>query len=193
MKKVVITFLFLFCLAPFANAEEKKSNPAKESSVELITAVDELECGGTKVVAETTCTADSKPTFKTCTKQTISFKDMKKGGEIIKKIHNENLGGADERVGKNIDAFIWRWACVRGKDRSYLVLEFATGGSCAGCEWDEIYQIDGKKVASKKSKNRTQEAIQEAVEKFQRTYRALGIEKLPRSLFQRIKILKNQE
>lgn len=182
--------IVIFLLMIFASG--LVSDNCHANSVELVTAVDELECGGGKVIAETTCTADSKRTFKTCTKQSISFEDMKSGGKVVKKIYNKNTA-FDEQFGKHINAFIWRWACTRGKDRSYLVLEFATGGSCAGCEWDEIYQIDGKKVASKKSKNRTQEAIQEAVEKFQRTYRALGIEKLPRSLFQRIKILKNQE
>ena len=41
-------------------------------------------------MAETTCTADSKRTFKTCTKQSISFKDMKSGGKVVK-IYNKKI------------------------------------------------------------------------------------------------------
>jgi hypothetical protein len=87
---------------------------------------------------------------------------------------------------KWITAFAWSWACVRGKGNSYVIILYTTGGNCSGCEWAEIYDLDGNMIVSNKGY-----PIEEKNNEFKGIYEKLELpNQWPRSSFSNIQYLK---
>ncbi len=159
---------------------------------------DELLCGATKVQAITTCTEDSvRPYPKKCTDQHFIFINKMTGKVVNVKgssEYNANFDEVDEygkKINKWISAWAYSWACVKGCKGSYIIIMYSAGGSgnCEGCEWAEIYNLNGKLLISDKGKPREKKN-----KEFKEVYKDLGLPiKWPHSSFSYIKQLRKED
>lgn len=159
---------------------------------------DELLCGDVKVRAITTCTEDSvRPYPKKCTDQHFIFIN-KMTDKIVNvkgssEYYNANFDEVDEygkKINKWIGAWAYSWACVQGRKEPYIIIMYSGGGSgnCDGCEWAEIYNLNGKLLISDKGKPR-----EKKIKEFKKVYKKLGLPiKWPHSSFSYIKQLKKE-
>ena len=56
------------------------------------------------------------------------------------------------RHGAEDDPWASQWLCVKGRTSWYLVVSYATGGSCSTCEWLNIFDLTGRFIASSRAK-----------------------------------------
>jgi hypothetical protein len=78
-----------------------------------------------------------------------------------------------------LDALAWRWACVKGKTGSYVIIDYATGGNCRTCEWIEIFDTKGRRL-EQDGPNKTTPSIS----RFLRKWESLGLpETLPEDAY----------
>jgi hypothetical protein len=85
-----------------------------------------------------------------------------------------------------LDALVWKIACVKGYKKSYLIIGYYNGGNCPECEWYEIFDLDGNKLASTKE-------IKGSYENFKATCEELGLpQKWPSSLFIQVNLMKDK-
>jgi len=133
----------------------------------------EMMCGDTKVNIITECYDDSA-ILPHCTKQDIEFKP---------KDINKNITQAT--IGKEGDYFLaTSWACVKGKSQAYLLINYNTGGNCEDCEWTELFDLHGKKMANNRGKT-----TGKANKHFEKIYKQIGLpQSWPRSSFDHIPI-----
>ncbi len=111
----------------------------------------ELVCGSTKVQVITRCTDDSHPIVPDCVEQKFLFRDLTTGrtfsvpasGQLV------TVKGANDRpIGRSLDALATSWRCIKGKSQPYLIIWYNSGGNCEECEWQEILDLTGKRLAS---------------------------------------------
>jgi hypothetical protein len=145
---------------------------------ELYTRTDELSCGNTLVQAFTTCTAESEE-YPWCTEQHFLFRNKTTGAFTRVEASREPVVGRDReggRIGIWLSMVAARWACLRGKSQSYVVIDYGGSGVCDYCWRDEIFDLNGRKLASQK---RTDSTTNDTVTRFARKWRSLGLPPYP--------------
>ena len=168
------------------------------SARDLFTAEDKLVCENTEVRVFTTCPSDSKNVLDSdCIEQYFLFVDMNKkttrkvrASGRLERIYEDVPGREME---KSLESLALDWACLRGRDGSYVLIGYSNGGNCVRCEWDEIFDLKGHRLASSEvrpsAKNKEEERILEA---FDKKYEALGLPlPWPHSSFQLFRYLKH--
>lgn len=157
------------------------------------TNVDEITCSDVVVKVFTECSSGNKAiSLSECTKQYFVFSDKKTGESNKVECSGRTIahyGPNGESLGNYLYALASSWACVQGKDRRYLLVMYTTGGTCNGCEWAEIYSLDGHRLANDRVLLQGKEVGYSPVEKFKRTYKRLGLpEPWPRGAFEDIRL-----
>lgn len=162
----------------------------------LFSSIDEMACSDVVVKAFTTCPSDNKViSLSECTEQHFVFSNKRTGKSTEVKCHGETAAhfGPDGRsLGNYLDALAYSWACVEGMSGRYLLVLYTTGGTCDGCEWAEIYSLQGGRLAANKIQSKKKDAkTYNPLEKFKETYKRLGLpEPWPRDAFKDIKLFR---
>lgn len=162
-----------------------------------ITNVDEITCSDVVIKVFTECSSGDKAiSLSECTKQYFVFSNKKTGKSKKVKCSGgviAHYGPNGESLGNYLYALASSWACVQGKDRRYLLVMNTTGGTCEGCEWAEIYSLNGHRLASDRVLFQKKGAGRYGpVENFKRTYKRLGLpDPWPRDAFKDIKLFKD--
>jgi hypothetical protein len=113
--------------------------------------ITDMYCGGMKIQAVTRCVGESSPAIPDCAEQTFSFVDDATGKKVSSPAAGQLVAvknAKGELIGKYLDALATGWVCARGRTQSYLIVWYNTGGNCPECEWQEILDLNGKKIAS---------------------------------------------
>jgi hypothetical protein len=160
---------------------------------DLATVEERLVCGNTEVRVFTTC--GSKPEadfFMECTEQHFLFAD--RDGKVLARVRGsgqlrQRLRDDGKDMGTWLNGLAVDWACLRGRNSSVVLISYSSRGNCSGCEWDEILDLKGHRLASSEVPPRVKEKEEERIGKaFDKTYDALGLPMpWPYSLFQRIR------
>jgi hypothetical protein len=152
------------------------------------TRTDELSCGNTKVRAFTTCAGNSDPRG-SCTEQHFVFSDETTGAFVKVPASGETAAGAnfEGRMGVWLYGVAWQWACLKGKTGAYVVMTYANGGNCDTCEWVEIFDLKGRRLATDGGPKTNAN-----IARFNKTWGSLGLPRLwPEKAFANIKLRKN--
>ncbi len=148
----------------------------------------EIKCENINVQIKTQCLSDSKGPFPFCISQEILL-TRATDARIIRIPTSAKLTKTDFEPLPTLDALVSEIACVKGYKKSYLLIGYYTGGNCDECEWYEIFDLDGNKLASSE-KIKGQKGSDE---KFKKTYEELGLpKKWPRSLFVDVNLMKDK-
>lgn len=103
------------------------------------TRIAEMMCDNVKVKVTTECYQDDPPDMPLCSKQYFEFADRNTGESIVKPA--SGITSDDYYLASRLQ-------CMRGKTQSYLMVMYYNGGNCDKCEWAEIRDLTGKKVAT---------------------------------------------
>jgi hypothetical protein len=117
----------------------------------------QLLCDGVKIQVVTQCLDDSNLATPDCTMQTFSFLDKSGERTVSKPASGKSVTVKDAKgksVGRYLDALATDWLCLKGRVQSYLVVWYSTGGNCDECEWQEVLDLKGKRLASTLPKTR---------------------------------------
>jgi hypothetical protein len=154
----------------------------------LYTRKDELQCGDVLVQAFTTCTQEPVALLPDCTEQHFIFSNQRTGTSVRIKASGEK---AEEQIGtmKILSGLAGDWACIQGKAGLYVILNYWTGGNCGPCEWSEVFDLKGRRLATDRG------AKTEANNgRFKKKWDALGLpQPWPRNSFTSIKVLKTDK
>jgi hypothetical protein len=142
---------------------------------------DRLVCEDTEVWVFTTCTFDpTLPVASPCIEQHFLFANENE--KMPRRIPasgrlREVYGAHGVKMGKQLDALAKDWACLKGHDNeSFVVIGCSTGGNCPRCEWYDIFDLRGRRLASSKipewAGKKEERRINDA---FDRKYDALGL------------------
>ncbi len=160
---------------------------------EFFTRTDELSCGGTRVQTVATCAAESED-FPVCIDQHFVFFDKTTGTTVRVKASGDPFVD-HEYVGKKTIYTTWLWglargwACIKGEAGPYIVLEYTKGGTCDTCKWYEVFDENGRKLASDKGAGTDND-----IKRFDKTLNSLGLPRpWPRDSFIPIKLLNKDE
>ncbi len=159
---------------------------------------DRLACDDTEVRVFTTCTSDPMaPLDAPCIEQHFLFVNEKE--KVSRRVPasgrlREVYGAHGVKMGKRLDAMAEDWACMGGRDnKSFVLIESSTGGNCSRCEWDEIFDLKGHRLASSKVPESVGKKEAERInDVFDRKYDALGLPMpWPDSSFQSFRIFEH--
>jgi len=187
-KTALVRFVFAITLVLFASVCYAS---------DLATVEDRLVCGNTEVRVFTTC--GSKPEadlFMECTEQHFLFVD--RGGKILARVPgsarlSQRLRDDGKDMGTWLDALARGWACLKGRNSSFVVITYWNGGNCSRCEWYEIFDLKGHRLATSEVPPWVSEKKEERIGKaFGKKYDALGLPMpWPHSSFQWLRIFEH--
>lgn len=137
-----------------------------------------LSCNQITIHVKTKCLDNDDNLFPSCLEQKIFFVDKNTNGAFSKIEKNSNIA---------LDELAMSWACINGEKEQFLIIGYYNGGNCENCEWYEIFNLSGQKLASSKDKLRNGKP-----DFFEKTYKKLGLPKhWPRESFVNIPLFKN--
>jgi len=138
----------------------------------LYARTDELICGNTKVQAFTTCPANASG-YADCAEQHFVFTNQTTGFSARVQATSDPMVKRDTK-GRETESLLWglarSWMCVRGKTRFYVIVWYGSGGNCWDCEWEDVYDLEGRRVTSDKGTDTDEESA-----RFVREWRSLGV------------------
>lgn len=119
----------------------------------------ELICDNIKVQVITKSIKDPKIDYinPNCTEQHFIFIDQETGKAITKSASGklvDVIGAKGRIIGRWLDSLATELYCVKGKTESYLIFWYNTGGNCDECEWQELLDLKGKRLASTRHKTK---------------------------------------
>ena len=168
---IFVRFLFALTILLFGSVVSASDTSTME---------DRLVCKNTEVRVFTTCSTDPLAIFALeCTEQYFLFVDVNKktstrisaSGQL-----KERYGAQGRKMGNWLDALALEWACLRGSNEAVVLIGYTRGGICSRCQWYEIFDREGRMLASSKvpplAKKKEEERINEA---FYKKYDALGL------------------
>ncbi len=128
----------------------------------LYTRTDELACGNALVQTFTTCTEDSEtPVFAACVEQHFLFLNQTTGSTVRVEASGDPFVDQHsyqarsemwlkQRFGIWLNGLAVDWACLQGKAGPYVVIGYIIG-DCRACGFDDVFDVNGRKVASSKN------------------------------------------
>ena len=186
MKTFFLSMLAMLLLSSVASAKDP------------VMVEDRLACEDTEVRVFTTCTSDpTVPLDAPCTEQHFLFVNEKE--KMSRRVPasgrlREVRGAHGVKMGKRLDALAEDWACMKGRDnKSFVFIGYYTGGICDRCEWWEIFDLKGRRLASSKVPESVGEKEAERIRHaFIRKNNALGLpRRWPDSAFQWFRIFEH--
>jgi len=148
----------------------------------------EIKCENIIVKIKTECSSDSMRSFPFCVSQEILLTSAN-DARTIRIPTSAKLTKENNNSIPTLDALVSEIACVKGYKKSYLLIGYYGGGNCDECEWYEICDLAGNKLASRKKIK----GLKGSYEKFKKTYEELGLpKKWPRSLFVDVNLMKDK-
>lgn len=112
-----------------------------------------LDCDDRTVVLDATCGPVDGLRTLACTRQTLTVKA--RPGGAVKAARQFAPQPATDGDPPFVEEKIGVLSCVRAPDAArYIVAELSNGGNCAQCEWREVYDWDGKLVASSRARGK---------------------------------------
>lgn len=110
-----------------------------------------LDCDDRTIVLEATCSPLNGPSILACTKQSLTVMDRPVGTVKAARqfVPQPAVDGDPPLVEEKIGAL----SCERStKAARYIVANMFNGGNCEECEWQEVYDWNGKLVASNRDR-----------------------------------------
>jgi hypothetical protein len=141
----------------------------------------EISCDDAKVTIISDCDKyEPLSYFPHCNRQNINIvkagidKTVKASGKLT-----SVRDGKGRIIGRWLGAVISEVACAKGDQKHYLLVGYYNGGNCEKCEWYELYDLNGIRLAGGNSRNEKKN--------FAATYKKIGMpQEWPSSLFKGI-------
>jgi hypothetical protein len=112
-----------------------------------------LDCEDRTVVLEATCTDLYGPRMLACTKQSLAVTDRASGA--VKSLRRFEAQPGSDGDPPTVEEKIGALSCIRSStNERYIVADMYNGGNCEQCEWHELYDWDGKLVASDRDRSK---------------------------------------
>jgi hypothetical protein len=162
---------------------------------DLATVEDRFVCGNTEVRVFTTCGSDPEADFyMECTEQHFLFVD--RDGKVLARVPGSaRLSQRDDGkdMGTWLDFLARDWACLKGRNSPFVVIRYWNGGNCSRCDWDEIFDLKGHRLATSEVPPWVNEKEEERIGKaFYKKYDALGLPMpWPHSSFQWFRVFEH--
>ena len=105
-----------------------------------------LECGSARISARAVCHPDTS----LCTSQTFTFSGANGRTTLAPYFHKSAYRHGDRMVDV-LDYYAVSWACITGsRSGRYLVvgLQRAGGAACTECDYEQIYNLNGRLLVS---------------------------------------------
>lgn len=110
-----------------------------------------LDCDDRTIVLEATCSALNSPSMLDCTKQSLTV--MERPGGAVRGARAFTPQPAVDGDPPLVEEKIGALSCERASTAArYIVANMFNGGNCEECEWQEVYDWDGKLVASNRDR-----------------------------------------
>ncbi len=113
--------------------------------------VDELVCGEGRVITVTVREKASEHV--SIVDQTIYLVQPQKDETVLVRGSSDWDTRKQENLilenRETIEYLAYSWDCIKDKNaKAYVVISYTSGGNCPSCEWEEVYDLQGKVVAS---------------------------------------------
>lgn len=110
-----------------------------------------LDCDDRTIVLEATCNPLNGPGILACTKQSLTV--LERPGGTVKAARQFAAQPAVDGDPPLVEEKIGTLSCERTKTATrYIVANMFNGGNCEECEWQEMYDWNGKLVASNRDR-----------------------------------------
>jgi hypothetical protein len=153
-------------------ADNAASNPAimKKAS---------LDCEDRTIVLEATCSDVYGPRLLACSKQTLTVMDRASHAVQTAREFKPVPGTGDDPP--MIEEKIGTLSCTRSQaGERYIVAAMFNGGNCEECEWNDLYDWDGKLIGSDRKGKKPNAVLNELVGDLQqKSSRLIGQDELP--------------
>lgn len=127
--------------------------PAASSPAPAIPRKATLDCDDRTIVLEATCRNLYGPGLLSCSSQSLAFDERPGGASKSIRRFEAHPGGKDDPA--TVEEKIGALTCVKSPSgERHVVAEMFNGGNCPECEWVEVYDWDGKLVASDRDKSK---------------------------------------
>jgi hypothetical protein len=138
-----------------------------------------LDCEDRTIVLEATCSDVYGPTLLACSKQTLTVVDRASHAVLTTREFKPVPGTDDDPP--MIDEKIGTLSCTRSQaGERYIVASMFNGGNCEECEWDELFDWDGKLIGSDRKGKKPNAVLNELVGDLQqKSSRLIGQDELP--------------
>jgi len=163
---LVFSMLLLFPLKSFS------ALAAYEKTTELV-------CGANRIVIITKCDDVELKGLPQCGEQTIVFHKVKSGQKISTTAYGLPYDKQFDGTG-TANA----WQCIKGKNESYIILWYSTGGNCEECNWQGILDLNGNRLFT--DMNKKDHTL------FSRKWKSLGLPASGANDFTEILLRKNE-
>jgi len=122
-----------------------------------------LECEDRTIVVEATCSGAQDDAMLMCSKQSLTVADRATGDAKTVRAFAP-APDADKGAPPGIDEKIGALTCIRAQtDERYILADMYNGGNCDECEWRELYDWDGKLVASDRERRKQHAVLNELI------------------------------
>ena len=138
--------------APSGSAADRTITVQKKAS---------LDCDDRTITVEATCSGEADDAMLMCSRQTLTVADRATGapGSVREFAPAPD---PDKSAPPGIEEKIGALACIRSKtDERFVLADMYNGGNCEACEWHELYDWDGKLVASDRDRRKPQAMLNE--------------------------------
>lgn len=110
-----------------------------------------LDCDDRRILLEASCSPLNGPSLLACTKQSLTVTALP--GETVKAARQFVPQPAADGEPPLVEEKISALSCERASTSArYIVADMFNGGNCEECEWQEVYDWDGKLVASNRDR-----------------------------------------
>jgi len=143
---------------PAAVAPAPASAPATTDYVKHA----KLDCEDRRIVLDATCSDLYGPEQMVCSRQWLTILDSANGEEIGRQDFAASKHDGDTRA--MVEEKIGGLTCMRSASgERYIVAEMFNGGNCEQCEWDAVYDWQGKLVGSDRDRSKTKKLVADLV------------------------------
>jgi len=136
-----------------ADADSAGSNPA-------IVKKATLDCDDRTVSLEATCSNVYGPRLLACSKQSLTVMD--RASQLVKTTREFKPAPGTGDDPPMIDEKIGTLSCTRSQAGGrYIVAAMFNGGNCEECEWNDLYDWDGKLIGSDRDRKKPNALLKE--------------------------------
>jgi len=155
-----------------ASASLAASDPVKPAATEYVKHT-ELDCDDRKIVLDATCSNLYGPELMACSRQSLTVLDSANGKEIGKRDFDAKQHDGDTRA--MVEEKIGSLVCMRSASgERYIVAGMFNGGNCEQCEWDEVYDWQGKLAGSTRDRSKPNKPVADLVSTAQNKEHVIG-------------------